>query len=70
MKILYECGCCGSKYDNEKDAHNCEVAHKEWLNSEIEDVNNKFSCGLDGTPDKICLRNKNGKSYVYTRFPI
>lgn len=70
MKILYTCEYCRNTYDNEKDAHSCEVAHEEWVNSEIEVVDNNFSCGMDGTPDKIRLRNKKGKSYVYVRLPI
>ena len=70
MEILYKCEYCRGTYHTEKSAHECEVAHKEWLNSEIEVVNNEFSCGMDGTPCKIRLRNKNGKSYTYVRVPI
>lgn len=67
MEILYKCEYCGSTYHTEKSAHKCEVAHEEWLNSEIEAVNDEFSCIEDGTPYKIRLRNKNGVTYVYGR---
>lgn len=70
MKILYRCEYCGSVYNSETAAHKCEVAHEEWLNSEIEAMNDEFSCGMDGTPCKIRLRNKSGKSYLYTRSSI
>ena len=70
MKILYRCEYCGGTHNSETCAHKCEVAHEEWLNAEIEVKDNDFSCGMDGTPYKIRLRNKSGKSYLYMRCPI
>ena len=67
MKILYMCEYCGATYHTEESAHNCEVSHEEWVNSDIKITGSDFSCLMDGTPDKIRLRNKNGVTYVYRR---
>ena len=67
MKIVYMCEYCGSMYYTEKSAHSCEVAHEGWVNSDVNIRGSNFTCGKDGTPVEIRLRNKDGVTYVYGR---
>lgn len=70
MKIQYKCEYCGKTYDNEGEAHKCEISHEEWANSEIKIASTPYSFGEDGVPDRIRLRNESGKSYAYERVSV